>query len=269
VLAGGLICVGLLGVLLLVLLGRATRLELLATERAHLVEELRGAVALRDEFVAIAAHELRTPLTSLSLQLQMATRTAEPAPRIERALRQATRLGRLVDDLLNASRITAGRLTLTREPCDLAEIARETIAHIGDDARRAGCAIAFSADVPARGVWDRARLEQVVTNLLANALKFGAGSPVAVAVSVTGTSTVLTVRDRGAGIPPDSLERIFQKYERAVSARSYGGLGLGLFISREIVEAHGGSLHAESTPGQGTTLVMAVPSSPPAGEEAT
>jgi signal transduction histidine kinase len=274
VLAVGLFCASLLGILLLVLLGRATRLELLASERALLVEELRRAVTLRDDFLAIAAHELRTPLTSLQLQIQLAGRqldanaAADPAPRLEKASRQAGRLGRLVDDLLNASRITAGHLTLTREACDLGEIARETVARQDEDARRAGCVIALSAVATARGHWDRARLEQVVTNLLTNALKFGAGKPVEVVVTADGAWASLTVRDRGIGIPAEAIERIFQKFERGVSSRSYGGLGLGLFISREIVAAHGGSLRAESAPGQGATLIMVLPMSPAPGERA-
>ena len=271
-LAGGLLFVGLFGILLLVFLGRATRVELLAAERARLVEELRGAVSLRDEFLAVAAHELRTPLTSLQLQLQLAGRLlrtrgpGDPAPRVESAIRQAGRLGRLVDDLLNASRLTAGRLTLHREECDLGDLVRETIARHDEDARKAGCTILLSADSPARGLWDCARLEQVITNLLSNALKFGAGAPIRVTISAGETSVTLAVQDGGIGIPPEAVDRIFRKFERGVSARSYGGLGLGLFISREIVAAHGGSLRAESAPGRGATLIMVLPRSPaPAG----
>lgn len=274
VLAGGLFCVSLLGILLLVLLGRATRQELLAAERARLVEELRTAVTLRDEFLAIAAHELRTPLTSLLLQLQLGGRLlraggpGDPAPRLENAIRQASRLGRLVDDLLNASRITAGRLTLTRESVDLVEIVRETIGRLDEDARKAGCTITLSAPASAAGSWDRARLEQVVTNILSNALKFGAGKPVDVTVGVDEGAATLAVRDRGAGIPADALERIFRKFERGVSARAYGGLGLGLFISRAIAEAHRGTLRAESMPGEGATFILILPRSPGESEEA-
>lgn len=272
VLAGGLFFTGLLGILLLVLLGRATRLELLAAERARLVEELRRAVTLRDDFLAVAAHELRTPITSLQLQLQLAGRqlgarpSVDPGPRLENANRQAGRLRRLVDALLDASCITAGPPALAREACDLAEIARDTIARLDEDARKAGCAIALTAAAPARGYWDRACLERVLTNLLTNALKFGAGKPVEVVVSADEGAATLVVRDQGIGIPPEALERVFHKFERGVSARAYGGLGLGLFISREIAAAHGGTLRAESVPGRGAALVLVLPIAPPAGE---
>lgn len=268
VLAGGLCFVGLLGILLLVLLGKATRVGLLAAERARLVEELRAAVTLRDDFLAIAAHELRTPLTSLMLQLQLAGRQSRDggsgnlAVRIEQASRQAARLGRLVDDLLNASRITAGRLTLTREPCDLAEITGEVIARHEADARKEGCAIGLQATGKADGLWDQARLEQVVTNLLTNAIKFGGGKPVELVVHGDENVVTLTVRDHGPGIPAEAVQRIFGKFERAVSARSYGGLGLGLYIALEIVEAHGGSLAVDSVPGHGATFTVLLPRAP-------
>lgn len=268
VLVGGLCSVGLLGILLLVLLGRATRVELLAAERARLVEELRAAVTLRDDFMAIAAHELRTPLTSLILQIQLAGRLIRDGRsgnlevRIEQASRQAARLGRLVDDLLNASRITAGRLTLTREPCDLAEITGEVIARHEADAGKEGCAIGLQATGKTDGLWDQARLEQVVTNLLTNAIKFGGGKPVELVVHGDENVATLTVRDQGPGVPAEAVQRIFGKFERAVSARSYGGLGLGLFIALEIVEAHGGSLAVESVPGEGATFTLRLPKGP-------
>lgn len=268
VLVGGLCFVGLLGILLLVLLGRAARMGLVAAERARLVEELRAAVALRDDFLAIAAHELRTPLTSLILQIQLAGRqlrdggSGNLAVRIEQASRQAGRLGRLVDDLLNASRLTAGRLTLTREPCDLAEITSEVVARHEADARKAGCAIGLRATGKTDGLWDQARLEQVVTNLLTNALKFGGGKPVELAVHGDEEVVTLTVRDHGPGIPAEAVQRIFGKFERAVSARSYGGLGLGLYIALEIVEAHGGSLAVDSVPGEGATFTLRLPKAP-------
>ena len=224
------------------------------------------AVRIRDEFLSIASHELRTPITPLRLQLQATLRqlrkgeigTTDVEARTETALRQTERIATLVNDLLEVSRISMGRLTLQAEAMDLGESAREVVEQHEWEARNAGCALSLRAD-PVVGRWDKLRIEQVLTNLLANAIKYGAGKPVEVAVErVDGTATLM-IRDHGIGISKEDQERIFDRFERAVSVRSYGGMGLGLYVARQIVLAHGGSIRIQSAPGQGSTFTVNLP----------
>ncbi|QSQ27083.1 PAS domain S-box protein [Pyxidicoccus parkwayensis] len=240
-------------------------------EREKLLEELKLAVSARDEFLGIASHELKTPLTPLALKLEALARAAgaEPdspvarriAPHVEVMRRQVKRLAALVSDLLDVSNIRAGRLALTLKPqqCDLAALVRDVASRFDTEARRAGCEVHLHASAPVHGLWDSSRLEQVVTNLLANAVKYGPGHPVTLRVEALDGRARLTVSDRGIGIAPEDLQRIWGKFERAVSERHYGGLGLGLYISRQIVEALGGTVKAESAPGQGATFIVELP----------
>ncbi|WP_375755384.1 ATP-binding protein [Corallococcus exercitus] len=241
-------------------------------ENARLYREAREAVRQRDEFLGIASHELKTPLTPLSLKVQLLQKQVVvlaregkevPTERVAEALdvvqRQVRRLSGLVDNLLDVSRITAGRLRLELEELDLASVAAEILYRFSPAAAQAGTELGLEAPVPVVGRWDRLRLEQVVTNLVSNALKYGAGQPVIVGVEAHGTLARLTVKDHGIGIAPDDLARIFERFERAVSDRHYGGLGLGLYITRQIVEAFGGTVSAVSTPGQGSTFILELP----------
>lgn len=240
-------------------------------ERERLLEELKLAVSARDEFLGIASHELKTPLTPLALKLEALARSAgaEPesplaqrlAPHLEVMRRQVKRLAGLVTDLLDVSNIRAGRLALTLnpQPCDLAALVRDVAGRFDTELKRAGCEVRLHAPAPVLGAWDSSRLEQVVTNLLANAIKYGPGHPVTLRVEELEGRARLTVRDRGIGIAPENLQRIWGKFERAVSERHYGGLGLGLYISRQIVEALGGTVKVESTLGQGATFIVELP----------
>ncbi|WP_223764870.1 HAMP domain-containing sensor histidine kinase [Corallococcus sp. AS-1-6] len=241
-------------------------------ENARLYREAREAVRQRDEFLGIASHELKTPLTPLSLKVQLLQKQVVvlaregkdvPTDRVADALdvvqRQVRRLSGLVDNLLDVSRITAGRLRLELEEMDLASVAAEILYRFSAAAAQAGTELGLEAPVPVVGRWDRLRLEQVVTNLVSNALKYGAGQPVIVSVEARGPLARLTVKDHGIGIAPDDLSRIFERFERAVSDRHYGGLGLGLYITRQIVEAFGGTVNAVSTPGQGATFLLELP----------
>jgi signal transduction histidine kinase/CHASE1-domain containing sensor protein len=237
------------------------RLVAAAVDTSRLLRREQEAVTARDEFLSIASHELKTPLTSLILHtdaLRAAARRASPGQLSARAdliRRSADRLARLVSSLLDISRIGAGRLDLEREEADLAEVVREVAERFEEEAGKAGCELRVDA-APAPGFWDRLRLDQVVTNLLANALKYGAGAPIDVTVRAQDGRAFLTVRDRGIGISEDDQRRIFQRFERAVSQRNYGGFGLGLWIVRQIVEAQGGTVHVESAPGKGSTFTV-------------
>jgi PAS domain S-box-containing protein len=234
-------------------------------------EDLKQAVDARDEFLSVASHELRTPLTTLMLQLDSLARSTAGREMDERsrrrigdAVRQAQRLDRLVGSLLDVSRISAGRLELELGDVELAELVRQAVERLGEHAQRAGSEIRVRADQTAQGQWDRARLEQVVTNLLANAVKYGQGKPIEVVVDVCeGDRVRLVVADQGIGVPLEQQARIFDRFHRAVSSRNFGGLGMGLYITRQIVAAHGGSIAVRSEPGQGATFIVELPRSAP------
>ncbi|HEX5751187.1 MAG TPA: GAF domain-containing sensor histidine kinase [Archangium sp.] len=241
-----------------------------ALESARLFLESQRAVRLRDEFLAVASHELKTPLTPLRLQLQGLRRGVEaqggepvPPERILRAVRscesQVRKLAGLVNDLLDVSKLARGRLPLHLEEVDLGAVAREVLEQLSSEAVRAGCRVELMDGERVVGRWDRSRLEQVVTNLLTNALKYGAGRPIHVHVGWGHGVARLSVRDEGIGIAPEHRGRIFGKFERAVSERHYGGLGLGLHITQQIVSALGGSILVESEVGKGSTFTVELP----------
>jgi signal transduction histidine kinase len=236
------------------------RLVSSAVDTSRLYLRAQEAVAARDDFLSIASHELKTPLTSLVLNsdsLRAAARRGDlesVGRKADGVRRNVDRLSRLVSSLLDISRISAGRLDLELEDVDLAQVVREVAVRFEDEARRAGSPVRLSAPEPAVGRWDRLRLDQVVTNLLSNAIKYGRGRPVDVTVESREGLATLTVRDRGIGISPADQRRIFQRFERAVSKRNYGGFGLGLWIVRQIVESLGGTVRVESVPGEGSTF---------------
>ncbi|WNG61503.1 histidine kinase [Archangium gephyra] len=232
--------------------------------------KLERAVQSRDEFLSVASHELNTPLTSLKLQVQSLTRTLargdgaslsreKVTSIIDRTDRQLRRLSRLVSDLLDVSRIHAHKLTLEREHMDLRELVHDVVDRISGEFTNMGVRLDIAPGPQVVGYWDRSRLEQVLINLLTNALKYGAGKPVRVEVAADGARVSLSVKDQGVGLREQDRARIFERFERAISASEASGLGLGLYIAREIVQAHGGDISVESRLGEGSTFTVSLP----------
>ena len=239
----------------------------LAIEDARLYGAATQAVKARDELLSVAGHELKSPLNALQLQIHLLARMARDAmsadgfaERAERAARAGQRLGLLIDDLLDVSRLSSGRLGLKREEMDLSALTRELVHRMSEELALAGNDVRLALEQPVLGEWDRLRLEQVLVNLLSNAAKYGAGRPVMVAVEAAGPLARLSVRDEGIGVAPEEQERIFEQFERSVSVQHhFKGLGLGLWITKRIVEAHGGTIRLWSEPGKGSTFTVELP----------
>jgi len=238
----------------------------LAIEDARLYGAATQAVKARDELLSVAGHELKSPLNALQLQIHLLARMARDAvasdglaERAERAARAGQRLGLLIDDLLDVSRLSSGRLGLKREEVDLAALTRELVQRMSEELALAGNEVRLVLERPVVGQWDRLRLEQVLVNLLSNAAKYGAGRPVTVSVDVVGRLARLAVHDEGIGVAPEEQERIFEQFGRSVSVQHFKGLGLGLWITRRIVEAHGGTIRLSSEPGRGSTFTVELP----------
>jgi signal transduction histidine kinase len=244
----------------------------LAVQSARRYREAQLAIVARDEFLSVAAHELNTPLTTLRLELQTAislvseslqagggARECPGSSRLDRCLRQIDRLSRLVGSLLDAARASSPGLALDLSPLDLAQMAAEVAEQFGPELGRAGCSLRVCAPEPVVGRWDAVRISQVISNLLSNACKYGAGKSIELAVERLEDRARLTVTDHGIGISAADSDRIFEPFERAVSLRSYEGLGLGLYITRRVVAAHGGTIEVKSEVGQGSTFVVELP----------
>jgi PAS domain S-box-containing protein len=243
------------------------------TERRSLEQErvrlahAHEAVRLRDEFLSLASHELKTPLTVLQLQLEglrdrLDTEDRAALAKLQRSTRACQRLAELVDALLDVSRIATGRFALKLETADIADIIEGAADRLQDTAAASACPLSVST-VHAIGRWDRSRLDQVVSNLISNAIRYAAGTPIDVAVNLEAADVVIAVRDRGPGLPQHQIARIFERFERGVSMRHFGGLGLGLYLVRQITEAHGGSVTANNMEGGGACVAVRLPLEPP------
>jgi signal transduction histidine kinase len=238
-----------------------------AVDNARLYREAQEAVALRDEFIAVASHELKTPTFAVQLQLEglhaLSTALGDSVdprlePRLGRASAMMGRVSRLVESLLDVSRLSVGKLELEKSNVDLVPIVRQLV----DNIRGHGEAVAnisVLGEPSLEGRWDRLRIEQVIDNLLGNAMKYGAGRPIEISVGRRDASAVLVVTDHGMGVSPGDFERIFGRFERGVSLKHYGGLGVGLYVAKQITEAHGGTLLVKETPGGGATFVVELP----------
>jgi len=247
-------------------------------KQKELVEQLRQAqrklehaVRMRDDFMSMVSHELRTPLNTLYLETQLRQmhlskgKLESFAPdrlpaMIERDQRQIRNMVRLIDDMLDVTRMRRDALSIQPQPVDLAALARAVVEGLRQQAEAAGSMIALEAPGELRGVWDEFRIEQVLTNLLTNALRYGRGKPVEMMVSEAGGIARITVRDQGIGIAPEDQERIFEQFERTDDSRKHAsGLGLGLYITRKIVGLHNGRVEVQSTPGQGALFRVELP----------
>ncbi|HZX94327.1 MAG TPA: ATP-binding protein [Myxococcales bacterium] len=242
-----------------------------AIDNARLFQRAQEAVQLRDEFLSIASHELKTPLTPLHVQIQQLRRHVEKGTLAEvepdrlrqlimGAERQMLRLTSLVEHLLDVARINTGKFRLERERVDLVALVKEALDRYAPQLAEAGCAVEVHAPPAIQGSWDALRVEQCFINIVTNAAKYAPGKAISVTLSEEGGMAIVEVKDGGPGIQQDDLKRIFKRYERVGTETRVAGLGLGLFISRQIVEAHGGSIVAESAPGQGATFTIRLPS---------
>jgi signal transduction histidine kinase len=241
----------------------------LEADKERLLDELRTAVQTRDDFLSIASHELKTPLTGLKLQVQSLERlslresgASVPAAAFEAKVRtmshQLARLTKLIHSLLDVTRITSGDMTLSRESLALDELVAEVVEATEESLEPSRSEVAIDSE-PIVGCWDRLRVETIVTNVVSNAMKFGNGRPLKITVRRAGSLARLTIEDQGIGIPPEVQARIFEKFERAVPREHYGGFGLGLWIARQLVAAHGGAIRVESTVGVGSTFTIELP----------
>jgi signal transduction histidine kinase len=254
---------------------REAALRRASAEAAARARASEAAIAARDEFLAIAAHELRTPLTSMLLQIEAVERsvTTGSGPVSERIGivglgRQARRLSGLIDGMLDVTRLTAGRLELVFEKMDLAALVRDVAQRFTVDASAAKCTLRLDLPEPLIGTWDEARLDQIVTNLLGNAIKYGAGGVIEVEGRGEGERVQLTVRDHGIGISATDQQRIFHRFERASGQRQHPGLGLGLWITSELCKALDGRITVASALGAGAAFTITLPRSSPQSEAA-
>ncbi len=233
-------------------------------ETARLYEQALEAVRVRDDFISMASHELRTPLTSLLLDAQrLSLGSTDDRDKLRRAsgriTRSSERLARLIGDLLDVSRIRAGRFVVELAEVDFRGVVADALDRYAPQLARAGSTVALESGPGIVGRWDRSRLHQVVANLLQNAIRYGEGKPIEIGLSADERRARLSVKDHGCGMAPEQLERLFEQFARPTTSSSREGLGLGLWIARGIVEAHGGTIWARSVVGEGSEFVVELP----------
>jgi signal transduction histidine kinase len=232
--------------------------------------ELEQAVRMRDDFMSIVAHEVRTPLNGLILETQLrkmhlardnaaAFTLDKMHAMVDRDERQIKSLIRLIEDMLDVSRIRIGKLSIRPTRFDLSTLVRDVLHNFSQQIDAAETSVTLDAEQPVIGNWDEFRIEQVISNLLTNALRYGAKSPITVKVYSAGGQALVDVQDQGIGISEENQKRIFQQFERVSAKHAVAGLGLGLFISEQIVAAHGGTITVQSRIGEGALFRVCLP----------
>jgi signal transduction histidine kinase len=234
------------------------------------VAELEEALRARDEFIATIGHELKNPVTPVLLQVRQLQSTVLDAgsghvpadallPRVESMLSRLRRFLGTLNRILDVSRINSGRIDLQIEDIDLAEVVRSVAADMEREIAASTSSLTVRANGQVIGRWDRLRLEQICSNLLSNAVRYGLGNPIEVDVSAREGAAVLTVKDQGTGIPEDDLQIIFERFERGARSRHSGGFGVGLWVVKRLCRALGGDVEVQSQVGQGSTFTVALP----------
>jgi c-di-GMP phosphodiesterase len=228
--------------------------------------ELERALGFRDDFLSMATHDLRSSLTVLSLHIQGLNRQAREEPALGRFRERLDttdfaieRMLRLVTDLLDVSRMRNGKLTIQTEAVDLASLTCSVVERLRPHFECAHSSVRVRARAPVEGFWDRLRIDQVVTNIVENAIKYGAGKPIEIQVERLHGAARITIEDHGMGVAADDCNRIFNRFERAGLAGEISGAGLGLWIARQIVLAHGGTISVKSVPEVSTIFTVTLP----------
>lgn len=243
--------------------------EIIQSERKA-KEEAQEAIRARDEFLSIASHELKTPLTTIILRIQstldsilnqsLANFSGEKlVSSLNIAHEQTRRLQSLIKDLLNFSLITTGKLDLELKEDNLTELVKSVVNRFEDHLTLAGSSVKIEASDEIKGLWDQVRIDQAISNLLTNAIKYGEGSPIEITVKKDGDKAKITIADKGIGIDPKLQKTIFDRFKRATSETRFQGLGIGLFIVKQIVEAHGGKVYIKSKLGDGSKFTIELP----------
>lgn len=243
--------------------------EIIQSERKA-KEQAQEAIRARDEFLSIASHELKTPLTTIILRIQstldsilnqsLANFSGEKlVSSLNIAHEQTRRLQSLIKDLLNFSLITTGKLELELKEDNLTGLVRSVVNRFEDHLTLAGCSLKLEADEDIKGLWDQVRLDQAISNLLTNSIKYGESSPIEISVKKDGDKAKITVSDKGIGIDPKLQKTIFERFKRGTTDGKFQGLGIGLFIVKQIAEAHGGKIYVKSRLGEGSTFILELP----------
>jgi signal transduction histidine kinase/response regulator of citrate/malate metabolism len=242
-----------------------------AIDNAILYQKSLEGIRIRDEFLNIAAHELRTPLTSLQLQMQLLLSHITKATTIKSSIlqksllageQQTKRLGNLINNLLDVSRMSNKKIELEKDIVDLSELLKDVISRFDSSLKHSGTKMTFRNSVNIKGKWDKFRLDQVMTNLISNAIKYGEGKPIKITIKTNKNKAVISIKDNGMGMNSEDKKKIFNRFVRTEAAKKYGGLGLGLYISKQIVEAHEGTISVNSSLNKGSEFIIKLPLNP-------